>query len=217
MTVTQIGEYATTGKPLPGGAVSYKEWASTETLPTAYNSTLSGYSDLGELTEDGFAWNRNISRSTIKGWSNVPLITTLDEYASSYAMSFMEVRASALSFLFGTVTGSDGSAIQFDDTPAGLEKTYIVVCDMLFEDGRIARCVIPKGKINNINTTNFKQGEAVAFPCEVQAMAGGFADNPKATARWFLSAPGAYTEPAASSSSSSSGTSGTSGTSGGGN
>lgn len=196
-SVANIGEYATTGKPYPGGAVFYKEYDKDGTLPTSATSELTGYSDLGELTEDGFGWNRNISRSTIKGWSNVPIITTLDEYASTYTMSFMEVRASALAFLFGTVTGADGAAIQFDDTPAGLEKTYTVVACMLFEDGRIARCIIPKGKISNINSTNFKQGEAVAFPAEIQALAGGFSDNPKATARWIISAPGTYTDPTA--------------------
>lgn len=193
-----IGEYATTGKPYPGGAVSFKEYDKTAALPTSYNSALTGYADLGELTEDGFAWNRNISRSTIKGWSNVPIITTLDEYSSTYAMSFMEVRASALRFLFGEVSGSDGSAVSFDDTPKGLDKIYTVICDMLFEDGRIARCIIPKGKISNINTTNFKQGEAVTFPVEIMALAGGFTDNDKATARWYISAPGAYTEPVTS-------------------
>lgn len=204
-----IGEYATTGKPYPGGAVSYKEYDKTAALPTSYNSALTGYADLGELTADGFGWNRNISRSTIKGWSNVPIITTLDEYASTYAMSFMEVRASVLRFLFGTVTGSDGAAITFDDTPEGLDKTYTIVCDMLFEDGRIARCIIPKGKISTINSTPFKQGEAVVFPVEVQALAGGFSDNDKATARWYISAPGAYTEPVTSGGSGSSSSSGT--------
>ena len=204
----KLGQYATTARPMPGGAIYFAEYDESATLPTGATSAITGFDSLGEMNEDGLAQNTSLSTSGIKGWSGVEVISTMDEYSNSYSFAPMEVRATALAMIWGTEDGDDGAAISFDETPAGFDKIYSVIAIMLLEDGRIWRKVIPRAKITNLNTINYKRGEAVTMPIEIKALAGGFADNELATCRNYISAPDTYTDgmksPSFSSASSSS-------------
>ena len=202
--MANLGRYATDAKPMPGGSLWFKLFPGFDnyTPPASATEALTGYEELGELTEDGLAEDISISTSGVKGWSGTEIISSLDEFSNTFKFGLSEIMFNTLNFMWGgdqtsnLVTGEDGGAIVADQSPASFEKEFSFVAISVLSDGRIWRKVIPRAKITSVETVNYKRGAGVFYVITIKALGGAFGSGAlaKVTARNLISAPGTYTD-----------------------
>ena len=182
----------TTGKPVATGCVfvgpHYDPSAQSPiTLPTQLGAdgSLTGYTCVGYLSEDGITDSVETSTSDLKVYGGVIIESTLTEFSEKYKFTMVEVlNEAAQKVAWGTNSVGTGYV---DHGPGGFnDESHVIVVANALKGGKVSFKVIPYGTLSSLSDISYKDDELVGYVVEILAAAGGYADNPEATSREYI-------------------------------
>ncbi|NUR79983.1 MAG: hypothetical protein HOQ21_06005 [Dermatophilaceae bacterium] len=147
------------------GAVS--QGLTTATAPTGTGSALTGFTDLGYVSEDGVVLTQPDAGDTtpIKAWQNgatVRIIRTLSEDFPSLAFTFLETKLEVIQAYFGVTvsqTLTEGS-FTIDTTQSRTYNSYVV--DVV-DGAELIRIYVPRGIVTSVGDLSFTNGDPVGY------------------------------------------------------
>lgn len=162
----------TAGKPAVAGAI-YVESASTSSLPTSAEATITGFTSLGFVSEDGVTNTNTFASEVVKDWSGAAVLTIENDYEDTFQFTLLEaLNVDVLKEVFGAanVTGTLATGITVNVTPSQhASKKWII--DMVMRDNVLKRICIPVGTISAVEEIVYKNDEAVGYNVTLTAMA----------------------------------------------
>lgn len=165
-TVTNVSA----GKPKVGGAINVADTSAT--LPTTANATLTGFTPLGYVSEDGLTNQNTIESEDIKAWGGDTVLVVQTEKTDTFGLTLIEVlNVDVLKIVFGdtNVSGTlaDGITVNVNATELP-EKAWVI--DMVMRNGALKRIVIPRAKVSEIGEVSYTDNEAVGYELTLTAL-----------------------------------------------
>lgn len=159
----------TASAPAVNGAI-YVAPAGTQ-VPTSVSAALTGFENLGYISEDGVTNSASPSTTAIKSWDGDVVLVTNDGRENTYKFKAIEyLRVQVLKLIFGddNVSGDLASGITVNGNNKPM-KEHVWVIDIIHRDGALERIAIPKGTVTNVGDIVYKRNEATAAELTVSA------------------------------------------------
>lgn len=157
-------------KPAVGGAVSVG--ATTAALPTSTSGTLTGFTALGYISEDGLTNNNTPENDEIKAWGGDTVLNLMTGKTDTFTFTLIEaLNIEVLKVVFGSsnVTGTALTAGYTVNAKAAEMEAHAWVVDMILRNNVAKRVVIPNGVISEIGEVTYADGEAIGYEITVTA------------------------------------------------
>ena len=157
-------------KPAVGGAVSVA--ATTATLPTSTGGTLTGFTSLGYISEDGMKHSNSPESAEVKAWGGDVVMTPLTGKKDTFQFTLIEaLNLEVLKVVYGSsnVTGSSLGSGYTVNAKAEEMEAHAWVIDMILRDNTAKRIVIPNGVISEIGEVTYADGSAIGYDITVTA------------------------------------------------
>lgn len=164
-TVTNVSA----GKAKIGGAV-YRA-ALGATLPTSESATLTGFTEMGYVSDAGLVNSPAISNTSIKAWGGDTVLDIQTDKVDNFTFTLIEVlNVDVLKAIFGSnnVTGTLAEGITVN-AGSDEQEDACWVFDIAMRGGAAKRIVIPVGKITNIADITYSDSAAVGYNITVSA------------------------------------------------
>ena len=147
------------------GACYYGETSAT--APTASDSALTGFTEVGYLSSDGLEFTPDKSTTAINAWQNSDLVrTVITDSSLTYKLMLIETSLDALELYFGvSVIGG-----KVEDNPAATGGLRSFVFDVV-DDDKVIRHYVPSGEVIAVEPQKYANGEAVAYGLTITAYA----------------------------------------------
>ena len=162
----------TAGKPKIGGAI-YRAPIGT-TLPTDATTALgSTFVCLGYVSEDGLTNDNSPESENIKAWGGETVLTVQTSKDDTVGVTLLEVLdVNVLKTVYGdsNVTGTLETGITVKANSKDLTE-YVWAIDMVLRNNAVKRIVIPDGKVSEVGTITYADGEAVGYETTLQTSA----------------------------------------------
>lgn len=162
----------TAGKPAVAGAI-YVESSSSATLPTSATTSLTGFTSLGFVSEDGLTNANTFDSEGIKEWGGSTVLTIENNYEDTFSFTLIEsLNVDVLKEVFGAsnVSGTLSTGITVNVKPEQ-HATKKWVVDMIMRNGVLKRICIPAGAISSLAEVAYKNDEAVGYEVTLTCMA----------------------------------------------
>lgn len=159
-----------TGKPAVGGAVNVA--ATTATLPTTADGSLTGFTDLGYCSEDGLVNDNSIETDDIKAWGGDIVDSLETGKTDKFKLTLIEaLNTNVLKEVYNddNVSGTLATGI----TVKANRKEHAFrawVIDMILKGNVLKRVVIPSGKISEISEITYKDDEEIGYEITITAV-----------------------------------------------
>ena len=154
----------TAGKPKVGGAIFRAPLGTT--LPTnATNDLASSFVCLGYVSEDGLTNDNSPESDDIKAWGGETVLTVQSSKDDKFGFTLIEsLNADVLKTIYGdaNVTGALSTGITVKANTKDLTE-YVWAIDMVLRGGALKRIVIPNGKVSEVGTITYADGDAVGY------------------------------------------------------
>jgi hypothetical protein len=170
-TSTNNSSNVSVGKPKATGAVFFAPKGTA--VPTDATTELSdAFKGVGYVSEDGVTNEVETDTEEIKAWGGDVVATPQTSYSEKFTLTLIETSANTLKVVYGddkvTVDESTG-VITINHNSA--EKTEMVmVIEVVMNDDRIKRIVVPKCKLIEMGEITYKDDEAIGYECTFQAL-----------------------------------------------
>ena len=139
--------------------------ATSATAPTSSSSALTGFSDLGYVSNDGVTITPDKSSNAIRAWQNADLVReVVTESTLTYQFMLLETTAESIEAYFGS-TMVDGK-LEVNPSNTGGKKSFVID---IVDGAKVVRHYIPTGEIMKVEAQSVKNGEAVGFGVTVTA------------------------------------------------
>ena len=156
------------------GAVSKGDLSAT--APTDASAALTGFTDLGGISEDGvaLALNDEGDSTPIRVWQNgatVRTIRTPSEDSPTLAFAMVETSLEAIETYFGvtvTQTATDGS-FEFKSEARGADSYVLDIID----DSELIRIYVPRGVVSAVEEITLANSSAIAYGVTIDCENGG--------------------------------------------
>lgn len=137
------------------------------TGPTASDSTLVGFAELGYVSDAGVEFTIDKSTNQIRAWQNADLVReTITEATATYKFSLLESNEDVIETYFGATMASGKIALNPSST--GGRKSFVI--DVV--DGtKVIRHYIPSGEILAVEAQTWANGEPVQYGVTITAYA----------------------------------------------
>ena len=158
-----------TGKPKVAGAVFCGPL--TATMPTTADATLTGFTELGYVSEDGVTNNNSPETENVKAWGGDTVLVLQTEKADTWTFTLIEaLNSEVLKAVYGSSNVTTGTGtISVNATSAMLpDKAYVI--DMALKGGAMKRIVIPQGSISELGEIVYKDDEAIGYEITITAL-----------------------------------------------
>lgn len=165
-----MANLVSTGMPSASGAVHIGP--TTATLPTSVDATLTGFTNLGHVSEDGLTNANSRESEEIKDWGGATVLTVQTGVTDTYSLTLIDsMDPNVLKVVFGddNVTGTLETGITIKSNSKEL-VAHAYVIDMIMSDGIPKRIVIPNGKISEVGEITYKGGEAIGYEITIAAL-----------------------------------------------
>jgi hypothetical protein len=139
----------------------------TATAPTASDSTLTGFVELGYVSADGIEVAHDRSTSQIRSWQNSDLVREVTtEATTTYKLMLLESNEDVIETYFGAAMA--GGKVEINPGTTGGRKSWVV--DVV--DGTdVIRHYIPAGEVTAVESQTFANGEAIGYGITITAYA----------------------------------------------
>lgn len=162
-------ENVTAGKPMITGAVFVG--AENATLPTSVDATLTGFTDLGFISDAGLVNTNTASVTSIKAWGGDTVLDITTEKPDQFKLSFLESKkADVLKLVYGddNVTGTLENGMTITANAKELPIKAMVV-DMILSEGDRKRIVLPKSRVTTIGDISYTDNDVVKYDLTISA------------------------------------------------
>lgn len=154
----------TAGKPKVGGAIFRAPIGTT--LPTDATTALdNAFVCLGYVSEDGLTNDNSPESEDIKAWGGDTVLTLQTSKEDTFGFTLIEaLDIEVLKTIYGdtNVTGALTTGITVKANNKELDE-YVWAIDMVLRGGALKRIVIPDGKVSEVGTITYADGEAVGY------------------------------------------------------
>ena len=157
-TVTNVA----VGKPNVNGALYVA--STSATLPTTATATLTGFTSLGYVSDDGAVNGFDIDTTEIKAWGLDTVWAGVTGKTITWQSTLIEVlNVDVLKTVFGTsnVSGTLSTGISLTINNEEPDE-HAVVIDMVLR-GNLKRVVLPRAKVTEIADITYKDDEVVGY------------------------------------------------------
>ena len=146
----------------------------TATLPTDADSTLTGFTALGLIGEDGLTETADRSTEQIRAWGGSLARVVQTEFGLSYTFQFLETTPDVLREIHGvdnvesdttTTPGVEAISIQLNQ---GTLPNRVYVFEMKDGDARI-RVVLPNAQITAVGDISYTHSDVVRYEVTITA------------------------------------------------
>lgn len=159
----------TAGKPKIGGAIFRAPIGTTP--PTSAATDLSGsFVCLGYVSEDGLTNDNSPESENIKAWGGDTVLSVQNSKDDKFGFTLIEaLSVNVLKTVYGedNVTGALATGITVKANSKDLDE-YVWVIDMIMRGGVLKRIVIPNGKVSEVGTITYTDGDAVGYETTLQ-------------------------------------------------
>lgn len=134
--------------------------ATSSSAPTASDSALTGFTELGYVSSEGITVN-TADRSTnqIRAWQNSDLVReVVTEATTSIQMLLLESNEDVIETYFGATMV--GGKIEVNPSSTGGRKSFVV--DVV-DGNEVIRYYVPSGEVTAIDSQTLANGEAVGY------------------------------------------------------
>lgn len=147
--------------------------------PTASDSALTGFSDLGYVSSDGLTETIDKSVQSIKAWQKGATVrTVVSESEYSVQFTLIETKLDVLELYYGvTITGG---VINGDPSATGGRKSFVIDA---IDGTNVERTYIPQGEVTAVGERVLASGEPMGYDITVTA----YADTSNVTFKKFIS------------------------------
>lgn len=159
-----------TGKPKISGAIYYA--AEGATLPTDATSELSGFANLGYVSEDGVTNANSVESENIKAWGGDIVQSSQTEKTDTFQLTLIQsINTDVLKAVYGTdnVTGSLATGITVKANAKEI-PTACWVIDMILAEDTLKRVVIPRGKISELGDIVYNDTDPIGYQPTINAL-----------------------------------------------
>lgn len=159
----------TAAKPKSGGALLVG--ATTATLPTSTDATLTGFTSLGNISDDGMTNDMSRESENIKNWGGQTVLSPQTEVTNTWKCTLIDaLDVNVLKEIYGAsnVSGTLATGITIKTNATELVARAWVI-DMVMADGVLERVVIPSGQITSVGEVSYKDNEAVGYEITITA------------------------------------------------
>ena len=164
-TVTNV----TAGKPKIGGALFRAPKGTT--LPTDATTALdASFVCLGYVSEDGLTNDNSPDSDKIKAWGGDTVLTVQNSKDDTFGFTLIEaLSVEVLKTIYGdeNVTGDIETGITVKANSKDLDE-YVWAIDMIMRGNVLKRIVIPLGKVFEVGTITYADGDAVGYETTLQ-------------------------------------------------
>lgn len=152
-----------TGKPKITGAIYYAEEGAT--LPTDATSQLTGFANLGYVSEDGVTNANSVESENIKAWGGDIVQSSQTEKTDTYQLTLIQsINVDVLKAIYGAenVSGTLAGGITVKANAKEL-PTACWVIDMILAEDTLKRIVIPRGKISELGDIVYNDTDPIGY------------------------------------------------------
>lgn len=158
-----------TGKPSVSGGIWIAD--SGTTPPTNATSTLTDFTALGYVSEDGLINSNSPESDTGKAWGGDIVITYQTEKSDTFQFTLIGSKdVDVLEAVYGSAnvsgTLSTGITVEANATEA---EEHVWVFEMLMRDNTYKRIVVPAGKVTEVGDITYTDQDIVGYELTVQA------------------------------------------------
>ncbi len=158
------------GKPAVGGAISVA--AAGTSVPTSASASISSFTSLGYVSEDGVTNSNSPSTTNIKAWGGDTVLVTQDEKEDTFEFTLIEVlNTDVLKLVYGDANVSGtlaaGITINANNKP---QAEHAMVIDMIMRDNTLKRICIPKAYVTGVGDITYSDSAAVGYQTTITAM-----------------------------------------------
>lgn len=160
-----------TGKGKIGG---YAYIAPTSaTMPTDATTALdaSSFLELGYISEDGITNATERDSEDIKDLNGDTVLTVQTSHSETWQATFIEsLNINTLKMVYGdeNVTESNGAISITADGKEPDEKAFVF--EMVMQNGKAKRIVIPRGKLGELGDIVYRASEAIGYDVTISAL-----------------------------------------------
>ena len=163
------------------GAVSMG--LTTATAPTTASSAITGFSDLGYVSEAGVTETRGRSTKKITAWQNADTVReVVTESDLKYKCQLIETSKATVELYYGTTVTQTVTEGSFSIIPASTGGRRSFVIDVI-DGAELIRTYVPSGEVTEVGDRVYANGEPIGYEVTITAypVAGGFSAKQFAT------------------------------------
>ena len=137
--------------------------ATSATLPTDYTTALSGFTNIGFITDEGIEAAKDAEQTDFKDLNGDVIASEASSITRTIDVNFAEMNADSLKEVFGqsNVTSSSGKTTVKHNNTAMPERA--IVMELVLRDGRKWRRVIPRAKVTSWESMTVAATDLVAM------------------------------------------------------
>lgn len=167
--MAQTVSNVTAAKPETGGAIYVA--ATTVTPPTSTTASLSSFTSLGYISEDGLTNELTRDSEEIKAWGGDVVLQPQTGFSDKFTCTLIEaLNLDVLKEVFGSsnVTGTlaSGATVEVNSDEL-VERVWVF--DMVMREGVAKRVVIPTGRITEIGEVSYTDSDAAGYEITITA------------------------------------------------
>jgi hypothetical protein len=149
------------------GAVSMG--ATTAAAPTGTGSALTGFTDLGYVSEDGVTESRDRSVDTIRAWQKGATVRTVSTDGTlTYSFTLLETKRETVELYYGATVTQGTSEGDFVIVPTNTGGRRSFVIDVI-DGAELERVYIPEGEVTEVGDKVYANGEPIGYEVTVTA------------------------------------------------
>ena len=134
------------------------------TAPTDATTALSGWTDLGYISEDGLTETPSVSTNDIKAWGGDIVRTIVTEHKVEFAFTLLETSAAVLEVYYND-PDADTSGWVVSRTDGLRQKWVFEVID----GASLRRLYLPDGQVTGVDAITHATEEAIGYGVTITA------------------------------------------------
>jgi hypothetical protein len=140
----------------------------TAAAPTGTASALTGFTDLGFISDEGLTLSRDRNTEKIKAWQNASVIRTLITEASiTYKFTLVETKKEVIELVWGTTVTSTAVEGNYLMIPASTGGKKSFVFDV-FDGAELERHYLAIGEVTEVGDIKYVSDDVYAYEVTVE-------------------------------------------------